>query len=55
LTNVFTFSLSIVGELPFPGLKVAATVLLDIIRRVGVSSTFKSMRRISNTLLSEYK
>ncbi|KAJ7911788.1 hypothetical protein B0H13DRAFT_2479678 [Mycena leptocephala] len=35
LTNVFTFSLSIVGELPFPGLKVAATVLLDIIRRVG--------------------
>ncbi|KAJ7456230.1 hypothetical protein B0H11DRAFT_2009129 [Mycena galericulata] len=35
LSNVFAFSVAIVGEVPIPGLKAAATALLDIIRRVG--------------------
>ncbi|KAJ7276728.1 hypothetical protein C8J57DRAFT_1310218 [Mycena rebaudengoi] len=34
LTNVLTFSLAILGEAPLPGVKAAATALLDIIRRV---------------------
>jgi len=42
LTNVFTFSLAIIGEVPIPGLKAAATALLDIIRRAGCVNESKA-------------
>ncbi|KAJ7276727.1 hypothetical protein C8J57DRAFT_1310214 [Mycena rebaudengoi] len=42
LANIFSFSLGIIGEIPVPGLKAAATALLDIIRRAGAINESKA-------------